>query len=71
MSSNFSAYAGHTIANGAYCTCGCSGCMCDSGEALFECNSMTTAEAKTIDENVDLSGMMILLVAIYMLYRIR
>src|SRR5215212_5429755 len=47
------AFAGHSIIGGYTCTCGCSGCACESGESQGECGGGLTRVANQPDDSFD------------------
>lgn len=66
---SYSAYAGHTIITGAYCTCGDAGCIYDPGEC-GDTGFTSPGEAET--DGLDFgSSTMLLLAAMVIVYRLR
>jgi len=78
------AVAGHGVASGAYCTCGCPSCICDAGEVISECsggNSMravsdddpgTPSDSTASTSDLDLgSGALILAIGLMLFARFR
>ncbi len=71
---NFTAYAGHSIANGAWCQCGCTACICDPGETPGACTNSVAPnpDTKAKSGSVDLQGIGFLLLVLSLLgYRMR
>ena|SRR2546423_14420596 len=47
-----SVFAGHAVTGGEYCTCGCTGCICDPGESPNCIRNQRVAKSPT-DDAVD------------------
>jgi hypothetical protein len=49
-------FAGHVSVGGAYCTCGCSFCICDPGEIPSACTNGISPNPKKSDGSFDQSA---------------